>query len=274
MIICYDKTGQLCNRLWSFVPVIAHCMEQRCKLVILFFDEYAQYFPNINNGSFNNIKFKTFVKNKFASRCTSQFVSLLIKLLGLSYVGSLTEIKRKTAFINAWEHSKEDFNGSYYEQIVKLFEPQKTIIDDVDILLSRKKAEYDCVIGIHIRRGDYRSFMNGIYYYENSTYLNLMLKLQEKLQLCEKRVTFLLCSDEIINLNDFEGTNNFIIPNNEIMKDLYGLSKCDYIMGPPSTFSQWASFVGKVPLKLIHDKNETINLSSFELKETFGRGQM
>lgn len=46
-------------------------------------------------------------------------------------------------------------------------------------------------------------------------------------------------------------------------RDLYSLSKCDYIIGPPSTFSRWASLVGHVPIHLIWDKNKPILKESF-----------
>ena len=32
------------------------------------------------------------------------------------------------------------------------------------------------------------------------------------------------------------------------VEDLYALAGCDLLIGPPSTFTQWASFYGKVPL--------------------------
>jgi hypothetical protein len=32
------------------------------------------------------------------------------------------------------------------------------------------------------------------------------------------------------------------------VEDLYSLARCDYLLGPPSTFSLWASFYGNVPL--------------------------
>ena len=33
-----------------------------------------------------------------------------------------------------------------------------------------------------------------------------------------------------------------------LVEDLYALARCDYLVGPPSTYTAWASFYGQVPL--------------------------
>ncbi|MFN5837557.1 MAG: hypothetical protein ACK47J_12755, partial [Pseudanabaena sp.] len=50
---------------------------------------------------------------------------------------------------------------------------------------------------------------------------------------------------------------------NGIIEDLYSMAKCDYLIGPPSTYSMWASFYGMVPLLHIYDKHQIINLKDF-----------
>lgn len=41
------------------------------------------------------------------------------------------------------------------------------------------------------------------------------------------------------------------------------MSQCDYIIGPPSTFSTWASFMGKVPLLHLYSAGQKVKLSEF-----------
>jgi len=45
------------------------------------------------------------------------------------------------------------------------------------------------------------------------------------------------------------------ISDGDAANDIYLLSCCDYIVGPYSSFSQWASFVGQVPLHVVDYKN-------------------
>ena len=42
------------------------------------------------------------------------------------------------------------------------------------------------------------------------------------------------------------------------------MSQCDYLMGPPSTFTMWASFMGKVPLGIIRDRSQTLSMADFK----------
>ena len=54
-------------------------------------------------------------------------------------------------------------------------------------------------------------------------------------------------------------------------EDLYALSQCRYIIGPPSTFSLMAAFYNDAPLYWIHDKTEDVYPSSFRAFEYYFR---
>jgi hypothetical protein len=272
MIICYDKSGQLCNRLWGFVPVIAYSMEKNIKVKILFFDEYLEFFPNINSNT--NVVFCKITKNKFLLKYTSTLISRIVNICNLSFKRELSNITNNFCLINSWEHSKEDYNPSYADRIIDLFKPHKKIIDEIDDFFTGIHIEYDCVVGVHIRRGDYKTFQDGIYYYDDTVYLKFILSIQKQLILSGKKPAFLLCSDEDIDLINFSIIPGFKLPKSSVIKDLHSLSKCDFIIGPPSTFSQWASLIGGVPLRLIQNEKDIISIDSFEIKKTFGRGQM
>jgi hypothetical protein len=47
------------------------------------------------------------------------------------------------------------------------------------------------------------------------------------------------------------------------MGDLYALAGCDWILGPLSTFSQWAAFFGNKPLLFLHSQNDSVKLNRF-----------
>lgn len=46
------------------------------------------------------------------------------------------------------------------------------------------------------------------------------------------------------------------------------MSQCDYLIGPPSTFTGWASYIGNVPLKYIESKNIDFTLEDFKIYES------
>ena len=50
-----------------------------------------------------------------------------------------------------------------------------------------------------------------------------------------------------------------------VIGDLIALSKCDLILGPPSTFSGWAAWYGKVPIHFLENPTISLALDSFEI---------
>ena len=44
---------------------------------------------------------------------------------------------------------------------------------------------------------------------------------------------------------------------------MHAMSLCDYILGPPSTFSGWASFMGRVPRLEIKSRDHVVRLEEF-----------
>ena len=83
------------------------------------------------------------------------------------------------------------------------------------------------------------------------------------LLLPKNNVLFFIASNENICTTQFKNANTFKIKNSFSVKDLYGLSKCDYIIGPPSTFSAWASLFENINLYHIEDIKIDFNLDNF-----------
>ncbi|MDH4129338.1 MAG: hypothetical protein OEV44_11315, partial [Spirochaetota bacterium] len=96
----------------------------------------------------------------------------------------------------------------------------------------------------------------------NQVYLDKLLQIKELFKNTGKDVSFLFCSNEKIDKNLFKEINvNF--GTGHLLEDLYSLAECDYIIGPPSTFSSWASFYGNVPLLQLLTKDQKIEISDF-----------
>ena len=78
-----------------------------------------------------------------------------------------------------------------------------------------------------------------------------------------------MCSNERIDNRTFENLPYEMRQHNGTpYEDLYCLSCCDYIVGPPSTFSLWASFLKNVPLYHIRDLKKQIRIKDFVISES------
>ncbi len=269
MLILKDKPGQLCNRLWAFTPFINEALEDKTKVIILHFYDYYEYFEDLKVNK--NIKF---IENKKKVVFYNRLMGILNKIpkpilynLRINYKdkGCVTKIrpKNRLVIINSWSHKKPN-NKLKIAQIQKLFRPKSIYTNKVDAIFINKRKSFDLIIGVHIRRGDYKEFKNGIYYYSDSIITNFLSQIEDELG-HTKKITFLLCSDEKINLDVYKDFSVFQIHNANLIEDLYGLSKCDYIIGPPSTFSMWASFYGQKPLLFIKESNMLVKKQDFSI---------
>mgnify|MGYP007101998824 FL=1 len=90
-----------------------------------------------------------------------------------------------------------------------------------------------------------------------------MLRGQELYKDC--RVSFFISSNEDFPMDLFEGCHcrRFDREPSGAILDLYTLSLCDRIIGPFSSYSRWASFIGEVPLCFLETKEQQFTNDSF-----------
>ncbi|WP_029906590.1 alpha-1,2-fucosyltransferase [Prevotella sp. 10(H)] len=255
MIVNYDSPGQLCNRIWSLLPSIAYGLEYKEKVLVINFDEYSEPFENLNINKYI----------KFASRKLFKRLLMSMKARGQIQNGKPNLFSKlfKLNLIEGWSNrlGNVELVIKQSDEIRKIFTFRSEIVNPVDNVFASLNNQI--VIGVHIRRGDYDVWNNGIFYYSDEEYLSVMKKLEKQFSDKGQKVKFLLCSNENLNLNNFNELDCFIIPDSSGPKDLYALSKCSYIIGPPSSYSQWASYCGKVPVKFIMNAEEDMNADSF-----------
>ena len=155
------------------------------------------------------------------------------------------------------------------KELQHIFQPKKEIIEKAESMISNIRREADFVVGVHIRHGDYKTFYDGRYYYTLEEFHQFMLRIQTLY--ADKQVAFFISSNEAFSVDIFEGCKCFRFgkePSGDIL-DLHTLSLCDRIIGPWSTYSRWASFIGEVPLCFIKDRNQQFRDDSFSTVTDF-----
>jgi hypothetical protein len=107
-------------------------------------------------------------------------------------------------------------------------------------------------LGVHIRRGDYKKWQHGKYYFNDETYRKCMNAFSQKLsENNAKKTVIVIFSNEKV---DFTETPSLMISKESWFIDHLIMSLCDCLIGPPSTFTLWANYIGKNTLFYI--KNE------------------
>jgi hypothetical protein len=139
----------------------------------------------------------------------------------------------------------------------------------VESMINTIREHADLVIGVHIRHGDYKTFYDGKYYYTLVEYHQFMLQIQKLYE--HKKIAFFISSNESFSLEIFKGCKcyRFGKESSGDILDLYTLSICDKIIGPWSTYSRWASFIGNVPLCCIKEHKQIIEDNDFCIVSDF-----
>jgi hypothetical protein len=166
--------------------------------------------------------------------------------------------------VKGWKFRDDTNLVRHHEVIARYFQPIASVRKPVESLLSEARALGDEVIGVHIRQGDYRDWKNGIHYFETEQYAHWMREVSQ-LDACRNPV-FLVCASDPVDDASFRGLKAVMGPGS-VIGDLHALSLCDRIMGPPSTFSTWASFHGRKPLCMLQHHRQHISVSDFALHD-------
>jgi len=286
MIIISDKYGQLGNQLFLFGHFIAVASEHRFVVANPAFEEYAQYFQATSDDLFCRYPHKTSHIRPTKMRrklcySTAKYSTILISKLKLgnrTFRAVVLETEKKylldsPEFLNLLKRATALFiRGGLFrdpsnfekhgDKIRAFFRPLRVIEDDVVSLVKKAREKCELLVGVHIRHGDYKDWRAGRYFYDTPTYVKLMHEVSTLLE--GKKVGFLVCSDVVHDRGAFESLN-YRFGNNHLIEDMYAFAQCDYLIGPPSTYTMWASFYGKVPLFVIDERDAVPTLKEFKV---------
>ena len=166
-----------------------------------------------------------------------------------------------------WKFRAHAALKSRREDVVRLFTPHSGIRAEVERHIAQVRSGCDILVGLHVRRGDYANWLGGKFFYGLDAYA-AWLKAARALW-PEKKVSFVVCSNENVDdLLGWRGIRASVGPG-EPITDLYALAACDFLIGPPSTFTLWASYYGGAPLHMLMEKDQALHLEGFAHHDRF-----
>ena len=286
MVIYFHKAGQLANRLFAASHLLANAKENDYQLLLLSLNEYASFYKGIKNrkmlGAFayavSVALFKFCIKAKIKESFFHQII--IAEIPEFSFGEKVTyhwdakdyydlrsaeflEAAKKKPITILFGRFFRDYQAIEDQKDVvrKFFTPTNRITNEVGIFLSGLRGK-DCVlVGVHIRKGDYRYFKSGKYNYSIEQYMGILNSIFHSV--FREKAVYVICSNEHVDINTLEMPYKIYKHEGTPQEDLYCLSCCDYIIGPPSTFSLWASFLKSVPLYHIRNTEREIQVEDF-----------
>ena len=263
MIFVRDKS-QMCNNLLQFAHVYAWAREHGRSVMSMRFS-YKYRFFRISRS--NLVSFPLYIVAKYLAALK------LLPTASFKHAECDTEaLERKMLchrhiVVSGWYVRFYDLFLKYRSEICDLF----TIDTQYTLPVKQKMQQWDGVrLGVHIRRGDYAVWKDGIYCYSNEIYAQFIGQFANLFP--EKIIdVFLSTNDQSVTSDIFSQlvSDNHVrihLLGGNAAEDLFMLSECDYIIGPPSTFSLVAAMYRDIPLcRLDTVGSEGLQMSDFRL---------
>ena len=258
-IIC-DAPGQTCNRLWTYVASVAQCIAERKKMMIIFYDWTIEDFPNLLHAEFIYYPLwqPCFLK---LPKGWGWYKHLTWKV---THNKTWDKIFKFLGCTKGWQTRTDTrYLAQTLPELKRIFRPKDEIMNKAERLIDEMKQKSDLVVGVHIRRGDYATWNDGRFFYELEEYHQFMLRIKQLYK--NKNVSFFISSNEDFSLDIFTDCEcrRFGKEPSSAILDLYTLSLCDRMIGPFSSYSRWASFIGEVPLCFLETKDQHFTDESF-----------
>lgn len=291
-ILVARRCGRLANRLVLAANIMAFAEERAWQVYDPTLYTYADYFEQLRNNVFYRFpapevpqRWARLAQPLMRTKCgyhvvrhTSHLVERVPGLSGLACTisepadGTVLELdspafdeacgRASLIFLRGWLIRASRSVEQHGDTLRRYFRPDEAFRVQAEKRVHALRQRHDVVVGVHIRQGDYRTWLNGKYYFPTARYVRWMRNLAATFE--ERRVGFLVCGDEPHHEREFDGLS-VCCHGGHLVEDLHALSCCDYLLGAQSTFSQWASFYGNVPLLHLRHTDDEVELANFRV---------
>lgn len=276
--------GQLGNRLHTHANALAWCMENNVNLINLSFKQYSHWFskkdiksvetfmPRTSNFAYL-LDYKFFWKFIDRLSRSDEWLRRLTKIIIMEKKDSefLSEEELDQSFksdnrvllVRAWDVRCPKALENRADEIRQRIQPGNREQAAIKCLIEDIRQSHDILVGLHVRRNDYRTWAKGIHFHSWQNYREWLEEIDILLKKKYQKPGYLICSDESPPKAIFEELPTIIDERSAII-DLYALASCDYLLGPPSSFGTWASFYGKTPRLCLYSNTQIDSLSLFK----------
>lgn len=261
MIFARDK-AQMCNNLLQYAHVYAWGREHGRKVISMRFS-YKYKFFHICHTSLTG--FGWYLLAKYAAAIG------LLPTASFKHSDCDREalerkmLRHRHIVVSGWNARWYDLFLKYRQEIVDLFTldekftaPVKAKMQEIEKSSSLLPPPSSLRLGVHIRRGDYAQWADGIYYYEDEVYVRHINRFAEQHQ--DKTIhVYLSTNDGQVTAEHFQQRCPQVRIHHlqgSAPEDLFMLSECDCLIGPPSTFSLVAAMYRDLPLYRMDSADE------------------
>lgn len=252
MIFARDKS-QMCNNLLQFAHVYAWGREHGRHVISMRFS-YKYPFFKIRHTRYASFFWYLVAKYAAALRLlpTASFKHSDCDHKALEQ----KMLHHRNIVVSGWNVRFYDLFLKYRSEICDLFTIDEVYTNHVDEWLKseeKNESENTLRLGVHIRRGDYAKWKDGRYCYDDKVFASHIVKFRQLHPEAKTIHVYLATNDPNVTVQGFkqlcpDDSIHFHLLGGNPVEDLYLLSQCDYLIGPPSTYSLVASMYRDIPI--------------------------
>lgn len=268
MIVLFNGYGNHSNRLFQNLHFEAFCLENGIQYANpTFADMYEYYVSPVESKKENTAKFLRTRIGRYLIKYGLCKNVISFNNEDDNNAAMLLECSNQDCYVEGWSFRVHSLTAKYQDLFVEKYslKDKYFINNSLYQKLTNIHRETTAIIGVHIRRDDYKSWMDGKYFFKDEVYKAYMLNLETKISKeYDKKCVFIVFSNESTACEDNTNTH---VSNNDWYIDHLLMSKCDFLIGPPSTFTLWASYIGKTRFFHIKDGSGSIEIDKFKYCE-------
>ncbi len=260
----------MCNNLLQFAHVYAWAREHGRSVMSMRFSYKYPYF-RISHSSFVSFPLYLLAKYGAALRLlpTASFKHADCDVAALEK----KMLSHRHIVVSGWYARWYDLFLKYRDEICDLFTIDAQYTQRVTEWMEEQEkagetSEKPIRLGVHIRRGDYAKWLGGRYYYSDEVYADFIQRFIT-LMAGHRVEIYIAGNDPNLNLSSLNPQPSSLTPHpssnsslftlhsslfalhllrGNAVEDLFMLSQCDYLIGPPSTYSLVAAMYRDLPL--------------------------
>lgn len=256
-----DKS-QMCNNLLQYAHVYAWGREHGRKVISMRFSYKYQYF-HICHTSLTGFGWYLFAKYMSA---IGLLPTASFKYADCDHAAlECKMLRHRHIVVSGWNVRFYDLFLKYRQEICDLFTLDSKYTEPVKEKMHKAETVQCAMVnglrlGVHIRRGDYAQWGDGKYYYADEVYAAHISRFAQMHPEAAVHV-YLSTNDAGVTVEKFQALCPQVHVHHlqgSAPEDLFMLSECDYLIGPPSTFSLVAAMYRDLPLYRMDTADETL----------------
>jgi hypothetical protein len=243
MIFVTDK-GRMANNMFQYGQVYAWGREQgRVTMSMRFAHKYPDF--KIAHTPYHNTFF--YLLGKVAAKL--RLIPTVDFSDGHTDEKIATMQRHRHVLVTGWGVRFHHLFHQYKADIIDLFDFLPAVRHQVALVMQASTPDR-LKLGVHIRRGDYKTWMGGRLYYDDAQYVSVIRQFAAMHP--DRQIDVYVCTnDRQLDRSYFQQqlpAMRVFFPSGTAAEDLCLLSECDYLIGALSSFTLMASMYHNIPV--------------------------